>query len=200
MEQALEGCKGCKCRWRRRWKGRIWIWILWGAGSGIESNYARSEAVTVGGPRDRGTCGVSNIRRRDEANWREEWGVEIGRISSLLPIPVRWWRKIAKKDEPSLDPLRTPSPQQQPILLRLNNNTIKMCLRGTCSTCSRASWFGCGKHIPQVMDRIPESERCTCTPQTERDGKLYPPMTDKADWVPGWAVGAMKSLGLVKEK
>lgn len=50
------------------------------------------------------------------------------------------------------------------------------------------------------MDGIPETDRCTCTPKTERDGKMYPPMTEKADWIPGWATGIAKSLGLVKEK
>jgi hypothetical protein len=50
------------------------------------------------------------------------------------------------------------------------------------------------------MDGIPESERCTCEPKVERDGKMYPPMTEKADWLPGWATGVAKSLGLMKKK
>lgn len=39
----------------------------------------------------------------------------------------------------------------------------------------KATWWGCGSHIPAVLDSVPESERCTCTPKVERDGKEYPP-------------------------
>lgn len=45
----------------------------------------------------------------------------------------------------------------------------------------KATWWGCGKHIPNVMDQIPENERCTCTPQVEVEGKKYPPKGPKAD-------------------
>jgi hypothetical protein len=50
------------------------------------------------------------------------------------------------------------------------------------------------------MDSIPESDRCICTPKVEWDGKMYPPMTQKADWLPAWATGIARSLGLVVEK
>lgn len=36
------------------------------------------------------------------------------------------------------------------------------------------------------MDPIPTSKWCTCEPTVRRDGKVYPPMTAKADWLPGW--------------
>ncbi|KEF60087.1 uncharacterized protein A1O9_04937, partial [Exophiala aquamarina CBS 119918] len=39
----------------------------------------------------------------------------------------------------------------------------------------KQTWWGCGNHIPSVMDSIPESERCTCTPTREVEGKTYPP-------------------------
>jgi hypothetical protein len=39
----------------------------------------------------------------------------------------------------------------------------------------KTTWWGCGAHIPAVLDSVPESERCTCTPKVERDGKEYPP-------------------------
>ena len=39
--------------------------------------------------------------------------------------------------------------------------------------------------------------RCTCKPTIERDGKTYPPMTGKADYLPGWATGIAGRLGLL---
>ncbi|KAN0104142.1 hypothetical protein V8E51_009887 [Hyaloscypha variabilis] len=39
----------------------------------------------------------------------------------------------------------------------------------------KATWSGCGAHVPGVMDSIPSSQRCTCEPKIERDGKKYPP-------------------------
>lgn len=35
--------------------------------------------------------------------------------------------------------------------------------------------MGCGSHIPSVLDAVPESQWCSCGPQVERGGKLYPP-------------------------
>ncbi|KAL5042075.1 hypothetical protein BDW71DRAFT_211533 [Aspergillus fruticulosus] len=52
---------------------------------------------------------------------------------------------------------------------------LKMCMKATCSTCQKTTWWGCGNHIPAVLDAVPESERCTCEPKVERDGKQYPP-------------------------
>ena len=34
-----------------------------------------------------------------------------------------------------------------------------MCIRGTCPTCHKASWWGCSKHVPDVMDSVPTEER-----------------------------------------
>ncbi|EME81051.1 uncharacterized protein MYCFIDRAFT_26709 [Pseudocercospora fijiensis CIRAD86] len=51
-----------------------------------------------------------------------------------------------------------------------------MCKQAVCGTCSKSTWWGCGQHVPMVMDLIPESSRCTCEPKIEREGKQYPPM------------------------
>ncbi|KAF2720949.1 hypothetical protein K431DRAFT_225210 [Polychaeton citri CBS 116435] len=50
-----------------------------------------------------------------------------------------------------------------------------MCRQTKCSTCDKATWFGCGLHVPMVMDAIPEADRCACEPKFEKDGKKYPP-------------------------
>ncbi|OAQ98880.1 hypothetical protein LLEC1_05938 [Akanthomyces lecanii] len=51
-----------------------------------------------------------------------------------------------------------------------------MCKKAVCDTCKKSTWWGCGSHVPMVMDAIPEAERCGCDPRVERDGKQYPPM------------------------
>ena len=43
------------------------------------------------------------------------------------------------------------------------------------TTIEGTTWYGCGSHIPSVLDSVPESERCECGPQVERTGKMYPP-------------------------
>lgn len=50
-----------------------------------------------------------------------------------------------------------------------------MCMQTTCPTCNKATWRGCGQHVPTVMDKIPEDQRCTCEPKVEKEGKKYPP-------------------------
>lgn len=39
----------------------------------------------------------------------------------------------------------------------------------------KATWWGCGLHIPGVLDSVPEAERCGCEPKVEVDGVKYPP-------------------------
>ncbi|KAI1493733.1 hypothetical protein F5X96DRAFT_666488 [Biscogniauxia mediterranea] len=46
-----------------------------------------------------------------------------------------------------------------------------MCMKATC----KISWFGCGAHIPSVLDRIAADEWCTCEPKVEVNGTKYPP-------------------------
>ena len=151
-----------------------------------------------------------------------------------------------------------------------------MCIRGTCQTCDKVSWWGCSKHVPAVMDQVPSEERyvsllalfilaypvlcsihvpleeihnllqifvpnlltrftysplrdssflraissgppptcwflfrhttlmivpCSlqmyCKPTIQREGKTYPPMAKKADYLPGWATGVARRLGLL---
>ncbi|KAL2357744.1 hypothetical protein BJ546DRAFT_834914 [Cryomyces antarcticus] len=50
-----------------------------------------------------------------------------------------------------------------------------MCKKSSCDTCKKATWWGCGNHVPMVMDPIPEEERCTCEPKIEKEGNKYPP-------------------------
>ena len=45
----------------------------------------------------------------------------------------------------------------------------------------KATWWGCGGHVPMVMDKVPETDRCTCDPKVEKGGNMYPPMGKKAD-------------------
>ncbi|EYB23955.1 hypothetical protein FG05_11706 [Fusarium graminearum] len=45
----------------------------------------------------------------------------------------------------------------------------------------RATWWGCGNHVPAVMSNIPEHEWCTCEPKVEKDGGKYPPKGEQPD-------------------
>ncbi|KAF2495268.1 hypothetical protein BU16DRAFT_434206, partial [Lophium mytilinum] len=51
-----------------------------------------------------------------------------------------------------------------------------MCKKATCSICQKSTWWGCGNHVPSVMDSVADSERCTCEPKVTKEGKEYPPM------------------------
>ncbi len=35
--------------------------------------------------------------------------------------------------------------------------------------------MGCGQHVPNVMDAIPQDQWCTCEPKVEKKGQQYPP-------------------------
>ncbi|KAH7846151.1 hypothetical protein Vadar_010496 [Vaccinium darrowii] len=37
-----------------------------------------------------------------------------------------------------------------------------MCYEVKCSKCGKASWGGCGFHVPSVYKRIPEGQHCQC--------------------------------------
>ncbi|KAI0829979.1 hypothetical protein F5Y06DRAFT_282506 [Hypoxylon sp. FL0890] len=50
-----------------------------------------------------------------------------------------------------------------------------MCMKATCGTCGKATWFGCGNHISTVLDQIPSQDLCTCQPKVVVNGKEYPP-------------------------
>ncbi|KAF4978292.1 hypothetical protein FZEAL_5303 [Fusarium zealandicum] len=40
----------------------------------------------------------------------------------------------------------------------------------------KTSWWGCGSHIPGVLDSVPAGDRCECEPKVEVGGTSYPPM------------------------
>jgi len=45
----------------------------------------------------------------------------------------------------------------------------------------KSTWWGCGNHVPMVLDQVKEEDRCKCEPKVEREGKQYPPMGPKPD-------------------
>ncbi|ODQ60066.1 hypothetical protein WICANDRAFT_62635 [Wickerhamomyces anomalus NRRL Y-366-8] len=49
-----------------------------------------------------------------------------------------------------------------------------MCRPAQCSICNKASWFGCGLHIPSAMSNSPKEEWCTCVNSDGERGE-YPP-------------------------
>jgi hypothetical protein len=91
-----------------------------------------------------------------------------------------------------------------------------MCLQATCPSCrtypilyspflfgftgpfllqvEKMTWWGCGKHISDILGVIPQDDWCTCEPKVELLGKLYPHMAPKADRLPGWVCKAASIL------
>ncbi|KAL2644267.1 hypothetical protein R1flu_011854 [Riccia fluitans] len=39
-----------------------------------------------------------------------------------------------------------------------------MCYPVKCSTCSKTTWAGCGRHVPSVYANVPAGQACTCKP------------------------------------
>ena len=37
-----------------------------------------------------------------------------------------------------------------------------MCWQGTCKTCRKITWGGCGRHVDSVMKNVPMEQRCAC--------------------------------------
>ncbi|VEU21398.1 DEKNAAC102328 [Brettanomyces naardenensis] len=51
-----------------------------------------------------------------------------------------------------------------------------MCRSSKCPNCKRASWKGCGKHIPKAMSGVDKSTWCNCRhPDGSVTSKEYPP-------------------------
>ncbi|KAF2268577.1 hypothetical protein CC78DRAFT_455093 [Lojkania enalia] len=50
-----------------------------------------------------------------------------------------------------------------------------MCHKATCNTCHGVTWWGCGNHIPAVLDNVPQDQWCKCEPKIETKGHQYPP-------------------------
>lgn len=86
-----------------------------------------------------------------------------------------------------------------------------MCFSASCPTCceshqnpltetqthrrqtAKATWRGCGSHIPQAMGNIPPSEWCSCPPRVTVNGRQYPAAAPLSipglSWVTGWFSG-----------
>lgn len=45
-----------------------------------------------------------------------------------------------------------------------------MCRAVTCKTCSKTTWAGCGQHVDQVMQGVPNAQRCPGHPEEKRTG------------------------------
>ena len=37
-----------------------------------------------------------------------------------------------------------------------------MCYAVKCKKCGKTTWAGCGRHKDQVMENVPEEQRCQC--------------------------------------
>jgi len=55
----------------------------------------------------------------------------------------------------------------------------------------KGTWWGCGNHVPGVIDQIPEGEWCSCEPKVEKEGKSYPPMGPKPEAWLGYEAGGL---------
>jgi hypothetical protein len=38
----------------------------------------------------------------------------------------------------------------------------KMCSPAMCDTCGKVTWAGCGQHIEEALEGVPQDQRCTC--------------------------------------
>ncbi|KAI9104146.1 hypothetical protein DFS34DRAFT_646369 [Phlyctochytrium arcticum] len=63
----------------------------------------------------------------------------------------------------------TPQVSPQSIIQETLQETHppKMCKRVQCEKCKKATWAGCGQHIPQALAGLKDEEICKCP----RDGK-----------------------------
>jgi hypothetical protein len=95
-------------------------------------------------------------------------------------------------------------PKQHPTRDLIGRKKDKMCMKASCSTCSKppisyhytlfwteeadrlldkASWVGCGQHIPSVMDKVPEADRCTVGRLPSRPPTPPSPSFANQNWV-----------------
>ena len=49
-----------------------------------------------------------------------------------------------------------------------------MCRAVTCSTCGKPTWAGCGEHIEQALEGVPEAERCEGHAEAAPGSGLFP--------------------------
>ena len=47
-----------------------------------------------------------------------------------------------------------------------------MCRAVTCKKCGKTTWAGCGRHIDQVLARVPRADRCASHPRETGQGGL----------------------------
>ncbi|OHE92771.1 cytochrome P450 [Colletotrichum orchidophilum] len=61
---------------------------------------------------------------------------------------------------------------------------------------AKATWRGCGKHIPSALGSVPEDQWCICTPKVTVNGKEYPPAGTVS--IPGAAFAVLLSVYLIR--
>jgi hypothetical protein len=47
-----------------------------------------------------------------------------------------------------------------------------MCRAERCQQCGGLTWSGCGRHVADVMNGVPEQARCSCRPDEPEPGGL----------------------------
>jgi hypothetical protein len=52
-----------------------------------------------------------------------------------------------------------------------------MCYPVKCKKCNKTTWRGCGKHIDQVMTKVPDDEKCKCEHENEQNKGIFPVLT-----------------------
>ncbi len=72
---------------------------------------------------------------------------------------------------PIFQPLPAPISSLRTYLLPIHGPCANQPLTFT----DKATWMGCGQHVPNVMDAIPQDQWCTCEPKVEKKGQQYPP-------------------------
>jgi hypothetical protein len=45
-----------------------------------------------------------------------------------------------------------------------------MCHAVNCRKCGKTTWSGCGRHVDQVMGRVPKAQRCAGHPKEPGSG------------------------------
>ena len=59
-----------------------------------------------------------------------------------------------------------------------------MCRRIVCSKCKKATWSGCGAHVAQIMQGVPEPERCRCDEARKNPANADSGSSQKPGWWP----------------
>lgn len=54
-----------------------------------------------------------------------------------------------------------------------------MCSRVTCAVCGKASWEGCGQHVEEALQGVPNEQRCAG--HTAGDGGAGLPASRRTD-------------------